>query len=101
MDDSATFTCLTAGDAKWYFSSDGNPEHSTLIISEKSTLSSDTLSKSVVGMFRGMEYVINMVELEDDGYYFCSGSDPDTDLPFMARARLKVYGEYPVYNLNK
>ena len=71
---SAIFTCLTSAYAIWSFSSDG-------------------MKKQANSMYMGTKLVIDVVELKHNGYYFCSGTDPDTKRQFVARAELKVYGE--------
>ena len=37
------------------------------------------------------------VNSENSGIYYCYGFDYDRNLFFIAKARLKVYGEHPHY----
>ena len=67
---SATFTCLSQGQTKWYFVST-----SSNIIAQVPIL------------------YISRVEFKHNGYYYCFGKYYGKESYFLAQARLKVHGK--------
>lgn len=77
----ATFSCHSSGETRWYFQWAG------------------TLPKSDP-ISRSDKLTINQVKLSDSGYYFCFGLDKSRHAHFLARSRLKIYGDLLKYSLN-